>query len=536
MGFLYGNVMYKVPNFYYPQEYDCEPVDCSRVYKSLYGDENDIFDEEFVVDNIACTTKVKTMVDANKSLSKFLAKNTKDKETYIIHFHGKWKELAWTLGTICDAGLTFFRNVDFYSHHNKTRLLALDFDGEGDYGMPCQFAALVDGLNERPGVLSIPSARCNYKPWCIDEKTVKKFHVFAYTEPYDCTPKEIARVSDEFSCSIAQTCIEVAREILPWDKKAMSPWLRFFSKSKLPADYIEKVPTINIRFKNDVGTIFEYRNFTQIFNKDFLTVSKCEHYVPNKDGKACDNTMPYSVPPFGVFQEIKEPEKKPKKNTDFRNFWKELKEFAGLTNPGVYQVPHYDIGRLNGIGISNRNTTATQIIWAIVFNIYSIERYSGKGLENKKAFALEWFNAIFNATNVEDYEEFMETFNPDIEYERKRDGSLSLELHYEKPYSINEKHFYRTVKIGFEGAYQVKACSSIEELECVAKDVGMSRATFYRKAKLQGLSPAKKRNPHKSKLDQYINLSIDELNELVKSGELNRMAKHRILQRRAKTS
>ena len=77
----------------------------------------------------------------------------------------------------------------------------------------------------------------------------------------------------------------------------------------------------------------------------------------------------------------------------------------------------------------------------------------------------------------------------------------------------------------------MNTCSSREELESVAKDIGMSRATMYRKAKLLGL-PEKQHKPHKSKLDQYINLTFDELNELVKSGELNRMAKHRIIQRR----
>jgi len=314
----------------------------------------------------------------------------------------------------------------------------------------------------------------------------------------------------------------------------MSPWLRFFSKSVMTTDEIENDPTINVRFRDETDVIFEYRDFTQIFNKDFLTVSKCEHYVPNKEHKTCNQVVPYTVPPFGVAPELSKSQKKEK--TIFRDFWRELKEFAGLTNPGVYLVPHYNIGRLNCIDIGKRNSVATSIIWAITFNIYSIERFSGKSLENKKAFALEWFNSIFNATNVDEYEEFMGSFNPVIEYERKREDSLSLERYFENPDSINEKHFYRTVKIGFEGAYQVNACSSREELESVAKNIGMSRATFYRKAKLLGLSPAKKHKPHKSKLDRYVELSVDELNQLVKSGVLNRMAKLRILHRRAKAS
>lgn len=515
----------------------------SILHPLFHFEDQAVFDEEFVVDNLGCTCKLKTIALDKKNkntLSYCLSKSTAKKEVYTIHFHGTWDDLKWTLKTFCDAGLTFYRNVDFYSH-NKTRLLAMDFDGKekdkyGDeYGLHCYPAEFIIEEGNLPGVLVIPSSRCNYVYGSLDDDSIKKYHIFAYTQPYDCTePRNIAKLSDWFSMSIDNCEEEVAKEFFPWDHAAMSPWLRFFSKSVFTADEIENVPTINVRFRNETDAIFEYRDFTQIFNKDFLTVSKCEHYVPNKDHKACNQVVPYTVPPFGVVPELSKSQKKEKPM--FRDFWRELKEFAGLTNPGVYQVPHYDIGRLNGIGISKRNITATQIIWAIVFNIYSIERYSGKGLENKKAFALEWFNAIFNATNVEDYEAFMETFNPDVEYERKTDECLSLELHYEKPYSINEKHFYRTVKIGFEGAYQVKACSSIEELECVAKDVGMSRATFYRKAKLLGLSPAKKRTPHKSKLDQYINLSIDELNELVKSGKLNRMAKHRILQRRAKIS
>ncbi|MDD5942032.1 hypothetical protein [Fibrobacter sp.] len=517
--------MYIIPK-YETSEFDGEVIDCSRIYKSLYGNEEDIFEEEFVVDNIACTTKLKTLADSNKRLYKFLAKDTRAKETYIIHFRGKWKELAWTIKTICNAGLTFNRNVEFY-RHNKTRLLAIDFDGNGEYGLMSQFATLVYGLNDRSWVLAIPSASCNYKPGSIDEKAIKKYHVFAYTEPYDCIPKEIARISDEFSCSIALTCIEVARQIVPWDKAAMSPWLRFFSKSVMTVDEIEKDTTINVRYRNETDVIFEYRNFEQMFKQDFLRLDKCTNYVPNRDRNPCKNPVPYSVPPFG--------EKESKKNTDFRNFFKELKEFAGLTIPGVYPVPHYDIGRLDKIVIGERNSMATRIIWAITFNIYSIERFCGKGMENEKAFALEWFNAIFNATNVDEYEEFMGTFNPGIEYDRKRDDSHLLERYYENPDYINERHFHRTVRVGYGGAYQENTCSSREELESVAKDIGMSRATMYRKAKWLGL-PEKQHKPHKSKLDQYINLTIDELNELVKSGKLNRMAKHRILQKRANVS
>ena len=71
--------------------------------------------------------------------------------------------------------------------------------------------------------------------------------------------------------------------------------------------------------------------------------------------------------------------------------------------------------------------------------------------------------------------------------------------------------------------YDVKQCSSIEDLE----KMGMSRATVYRKAKQLGL-PGKR----KSKLDQYMDCSEEELNNLVKTGVLNRMDKSRIITKR----
>lgn len=75
--------------------------------------------------------------------------------------------------------------------------------------------------------------------------------------------------------------------------------------------------------------------------------------------------------------------------------------------------------------------------------------------------------------------------------------------------------------------YDVKQCSSIEDLE----KMGMSRATVYRKAKQLGI-PGKR----KSKLDQYMDCSEDELKDLVKKGVINRMDKSRINARKRKVS
>lgn len=75
--------------------------------------------------------------------------------------------------------------------------------------------------------------------------------------------------------------------------------------------------------------------------------------------------------------------------------------------------------------------------------------------------------------------------------------------------------------------YDVKQCSSFEDLE----KMGMSRATVYRKAKQLGL-PGKR----KSKLDQYMDCSEDELKDLVKKGVINRMDKSRINARKRKVS
>lgn len=75
--------------------------------------------------------------------------------------------------------------------------------------------------------------------------------------------------------------------------------------------------------------------------------------------------------------------------------------------------------------------------------------------------------------------------------------------------------------------YDVKQCSSIEDLE----KMGMSRATVYRKAKQLGIT-----GKRKSKLDQYMDCSEDELKDLVKKGVINRMDKSRINARKRKVS
>lgn len=491
-------------------------------------EDNDVFDEEFVVDNLGCSCKMKTIVKGKRNLSYCLSKSTDKKEVYLIHFHGRWEELKWTLKTICDAGLTFYRNVHFYTK-NKTRLLAMDFDGKEDekYGLNTIPAECLIWENNFPSTLVIPSARCNYVPGSLDEYAIKKYHVFTYTKPYDCTkPKNIADLSDRFSMYINNYYEpEDAKEFFPWDKSAMSPWLRFFSKSKMTAEEIGLIQTINVRFRNETGAIFEYRNFTQIFSKDFLTVTKCDHYVPNANGRTCNNVVPYCVPPFG-FNEPDKP-KEPKKV--YRDFWKELLEFAGLTSPGIYNLPHYHIGRLNNIKTSQRNIIATKTIWGIAFNIYAAERFCGKTMDERKVFALAWFNSIFNGSNVEDYAEFMDGFNPDVEYIRKNDDTYSLERHYEYPEGIEESKFCKTVKIGFGGAFNIESCSTRNELEMM----GMSERTVRRNARKLGLG-RKEHKQHKSKLDKYAGLTEAELDELVKKGELNRMAKHRIIERRNK--
>ena len=503
-----------------------------------------VFDEEFVVDNLACTCKIKTIVEDEekknngKALSYCLSKNTAKKEVYLVHFHGTWKELEWTLKTICVAGLTFNRNANFYKH-NKTRVLLMDLDGKkgDDYGMECLPAESVIEEGNKPGVLVIPSARCNYVKGTLDSTKIKKYHVFAYSEPYDCTDaKTVEKLFDYFIMTIDNREEEEAKELFPWDKEATGKWQRFFSKSVFTAEEIEKIPTINVRYNNGANAIFEYRNFEQIFKKDFLTVTKCTDNVPKAKDKAYKYVKPYCVPPFGGFSEHVEKPKKKKDTTVYRDFWKELKDFAGLTK-GVYRMPHYDVGRLNEIKTSNRNIVATKAMWGIVFNIYAAERFSGKTMDNREDFALAWFHSIFNKSNVEEYKEFMNDFKPEAEYNRKCEDTSSLERHYEYPESIeNESKFHITVKIGFGESFNIDGCSTRDELERAANEAGMSESTKRRKAKKLGLGRKthKQHKQHKSKLDKYVGLSEAELDELVKKGELNRMAKHRIIERRKK--
>lgn len=488
-----------------------------------------VFNEEFVVDNLACTCKIKKIVEGKKGLSWCLQKSTAKKEVYILRFRGTWADLKWTIGQMCMMGLTFNRNVHFYER-NTTRLLAVDIDGnpEDKYGIT-SFAAdslVAEGIINS-GVLVIPSSSCNYTGIFPDERKVKKYHVFVYTKPYDCTKKnEIDRLTDEFISSVNSS----AKDSFPWDPAARSPWLRFFSKSSLSAGQIMAgIPTLNIRYRTQTDVIFEYRNFNQIFTKPFLSVEKCSNYVPNANRNTDNNAVPYSIPPLGEPNEQVDPnrsEKKKKAKRDFRNFDKELKDFAGLTNPGVYNMPHYIVGRMNIVPVSMRNIVATRIMFAIVFNVYSAERFSGRKLPDREGFVTEWFNSVFNDSNVENYGEFMSGFTTHLEYERKNTDVKALEKHYEYPWALDESKFFMTVKIGYQGAFNIDGCTTREDLE----KTGMSKSTVWRKAKQLGLD----RKKRASKLEQYMKCSDDELTELVKTGVLNRMDKSRIIKRRKK--
>ena len=498
-----------------------------KTFDSLCHEDGDVFNEEFVVDNLACTCKIKSIVEGKPGLSWCLQKSTANKEVYIMRFRGTWADLKWTIEQMCRMGLTFNRNVHFYDS-NTTRLLAVDIDGnkEDKYGIS-SFAAdalIAEGI-VNSGVLVIPSSRCNYTGIYPDETKIKKYHCFVYTKPYDCTKKnEIERLTNDFISSVNSS----AKDSFPWDRAARSPWLRFFSKSSISAEQIMAgIPTTNIRFRTRTDVIFEYRNFEQIFKKPFLFLEKCENYVPNKNRTTDNNAVPYSIPPLGESNEQLDPNrfnKKKKAKREYRNFDKELKDFAGLTKPGVYKMPHYIVGRMNIIPVSMRNIIATRIIFGIVFNVYSAERFSGRKMPNREDFVVDWFYSVFNASNVENFEEFMDGFNPHAEYSRKNKDVAALEKHYDYAWAIDESKFYRTVKIGYGGSFDLDGCETREDLE----KTGMSERSVQRKAKQLGLD----RKKRTSKLDTYMNCSEDELTELVKTGVLNRMDKSRIMARR----
>lgn len=496
-------------------------------FDDLCSEDDEVFNEEFVVDNLACTCKIKTIVEGKKGLSWCLQKSTANKEVYIMRFRGTWADLKWTLEQMCRMGLTFNRNVHFYDS-NTTRLLAVDIDGNKNdkYGITSFAAdALIAKGIVNSGVLVIPSSRCNYTGIYPDERKIKKYHVFVYTKPYDCTQKkEIDRLTDEFISSVNIS----AKDSFPWDRSARSPWLRFFSKSSISAEQVMAgIPTINIRFRTKTDAIFEYRNFEQIFKKPFLFLEKCGNYVPNKNRTTDKNAVQYSIPPIGESNEQLDPNrfnKKKKEKKEYRNFDKELKDFAGLSKPGIYKMPHYIVGRMNIIHVSMRNEMATKIMWGIVFNVYSAERFCGMKMPNREQFVIDWFHSVFNASNVENCEEFMDGFNPHSEYDRKSKDVGELERHYDYAWAIDESKFYRTVKIGYGGSFDIDGCETREELE----SKGMSERTVRRKAKQIGLD----RKKRTSKLDQYMDCSDDELNELVKTGVLNRMDKSRIIARR----
>ncbi len=479
------------------------------------------FNEEFVIYNLACTAKLNKICEKNKQLNWCLAKKTFSKEVYILRFRGTWEELASALRTICDSGLTFYRNMHFYEK-NKTRLLIMDIDGKDkvETGISTDAANSLLEKGKEPGVLVIPSSRCNYDPEHPDPNAIKKYHVFVYTAVYNCTPKEIAAKSDEFIMSIEGDDIETAKDKFEWDKAALKNWQYFFSKSNLSVEQIDADPNINVRYRDERATIFEYRNFAGLFCKDFVTLDKCSTYIPNAKRVTCPTSHPYCVPVIGATVEIEEEPKQV-----FRDHWKELRDYAGIKKSGTYPLPHYAVGRIQFISIGQRNTIATQIMWGICFNIYAVERYSKTKIDDAEKFAMDWFYSVFNGSNVEEYDSFINNeFNPHAEYNRDMACTEKMAMLYDYPEGVEDSKFRKTTRVGYDVSYDVKQCSSRDEL----KQIGMSRTTEWRKAKELGLP----NNKRKSKLDQYMNCTEEELNNLVKTGVLNRMDKSRIISKR----
>ena len=479
-------------------------------------DFTEVFNEEFVVYNLACTAKLNKICEKNKQLNWCLAKKTFSKEVYILRFRGTWDELSSTIRTICDAGLTFYRNMHFYES-NKTRLLIMDIDGKDkvETGISTDAANSLLEKGKEQGVLVIPSSRCNYDPEHTDHKAIKKYHVFVYTGVYNCTPKEIAAKSDEFIMSIDGDDIKTAKDRFEWDKAAMKNWQYFFSKSNLSVEQIDADPNINVRYRDERATIFEYRNFAGLFNK-CVTLDKCSTYIPNAKRVTCPTRHPYCVPAIGATVEIEEEPKQV-----FRDHWKELRDYANVTEPGVYNLPHYAVGRIQFISIGQRNTMANQIMWGICFNIYAVERYTKTKIADAEKFAMDWFYSIFNGSNVEEYDAFINNeFNPHVEYNRAREYTERMAMYYDFPETVEDIKFRKTTRVGYDVAYDVKQCKTMDEL----KQLGMSTATIYRKAKELGISTKKP-----SKLDQYLTCTEEELKDLVKKGVITRLQKSRII-------
>lgn len=486
-------------------------------------DFNELFNEQFVVYNLACTAKLNKICEKKKHLNWCLAKKTFSKEVYILRFRGTWEDLESTIRTICNAGLTFYRDMHFYEN-NKTSLLIMDIDGKDkvETGISADAANSLLKKGKEPGVLVIPSSRCNYDPEHPDTNAIKKYHVFVYTAVYNCVSKEIAAKSDEFIMSIDGDDIETAKDKFEWDKAALKNWQYFFSKSNLSVEQIDADPNINVRYRDERATIFEYRNFAGMFNK-CVTLDKCSTYIPNAKGITCPTSHPYCVPAIGATVEIEEEPKQV-----FRDHWKELRDYAKVTEPGVYNLPHYAVGRLQFIRIGQRNTMANQIIWGICFNIYAVERYTKTKIDDAEKFAMDWFYSIFNGSNVEEYDAFINNeFNPHVEYNRAREYTERMAMYYEFPETVEDIKFRKTTRVGYDVSYDVKQCKTMDEL----KQLGMSTATIYRKAKELGISTKKP-----SKLDQYMNCTEEELKDLVKKGVITRLQKSRIIARQKQDS
>ena len=168
---------------------------------TLYNLPNAVYEtmkQENYERNVASTRKLHKIVEENENLGWCLSKQTNKNEVYLLRFRGTWNDLARTLKTICDAGLTFYRNMHFYKN-NPTRLLIMDIDGKEGCKQGIDFRAadqlIIAGY--RPGVLVIPSSRCDYNPIFPNPNSVKKYHVFVYTDVYNCSDaKEIAYLSD----------------------------------------------------------------------------------------------------------------------------------------------------------------------------------------------------------------------------------------------------------------------------------------------------------------------------------------------------
>ncbi|MCQ2053938.1 MAG: hypothetical protein MJY82_01440 [Fibrobacter sp.] len=398
-----GNNRIYEPNFYLP-----------KPPKSSIPQEQ-IFEEYLVVDNIACTTKLK---DIGTKGNMFKYNNTENKEVYLFNFRGTWEQLKEDISLLSQLGVSWKRNVEKYSN-TLTHFLIMDFDDLNPFGAETLLKAKKD-----KNILITESASCNYIPVedgaeiDLSKEWKCKYHVFQLIpNGYELNSKNLFKLTDDFAEK--QQNLSEGRDGFVYDTHLCTNcWNVIYSKAPIPEQ--SKIAT-NTRYSCEAGQVFDYVDFESLFEHNHSVIlTRCTDYVPNA------NKIKYKDASYDAKDEYKKQINQSKELIKEFNVdtlakirqepsdplsIKKLLELAGVPEGCSVEFPHFRVGRPRQVKEGNRNGIASLICHLIAFNIYSFEKTFKISGKIKPEDIIKSFNCAFNESNVEYYKDFMRDFN-----------------------------------------------------------------------------------------------------------------------------